>query len=122
MDVLIVDDSRSMRSIVQRTVRQAGYRSLVFGEACNGLEALEKVKADKPKLVISDWNMPEMTGIELLGSIQAQKLSVPFGFITSESSDEMRQLAFDSGAKFILAKPFTADDVQAALEPILGAL
>ena len=109
-----------MRSIVQRAIRQAGFRGLVFGEASNGLEAIEKLKTEKPRVVVSDWNMPEMTGIELLRTIQRERLTVPFGFITSESSDEMKQIAFDLGARFIIGKPFTPDDVQGALEPILG--
>ena len=121
MDILLVDDSKVMRSLVQRAIRQAGYRGLLFGEAENGVQALEKLKDNEPKLVLSDWNMPEMTGIELLQQVRANANKVPFGFVTSESSTQIRELAISSGASFVITKPFTSDDVQAALTPFLGA-
>jgi two-component system chemotaxis response regulator CheY len=120
MDILGVDDSKVMRSLVQRGIRQAGYRNLEIGEAENGVRALKQLSAGKPKLVLSDWNMPEMSGVELLTEIRATKNRVPFGFITSEGSTEIRDLARQSGADFLLTKPFTVDDVQAALSPVLG--
>lgn len=119
MDVLLVDDSKTMRMLVQRAIRQAGYRSLAIGEAENGVQALETVQKDKPRLVLSDWNMPEMSGIELLQSLRRDGNKTPFGFITSESSSEIKDLAMSSGASFLLTKPFNPDDVQAALDPFL---
>ncbi len=121
MDVLLVDDSQVMRSLVQRAIRQAGYRSLVVDQAENGLRALEKLSGATPRLILSDWNMPEMSGIELLNAIRGKANEVPFGFITSESSDEIRRLATESGADFLLAKPFTVEDVQEALASVLGS-
>jgi two-component system chemotaxis response regulator CheY len=120
MDILLVDDSKTMRSLVQRAIRQAGYRGLSFGEAENGVQALQKLSDEQPRLVLSDWNMPEMSGIEFLQQVRAQQNKVPFGFITSEASVEIRDLALNSGANFIITKPFTPDDVQDALSPILG--
>jgi two-component system chemotaxis response regulator CheY len=120
MDILLVDDSKIMRALVQRAIRQAGFRGLVIDEAENGAQAVEKLSAKQPRLVLSDWNMPEMSGIELLRAVRGKQNRVPFGFITSESSPEIKELAVSSGANFILAKPFTADDVYAALTPILG--
>ena len=70
MDILLVDDSKTMRMLVQRAIRQAGYRSLAIGEAENGVQALESMQKEKPKLVLSDWNMPEMSGIQLLQSLR----------------------------------------------------
>jgi two-component system chemotaxis response regulator CheY len=119
MDILLVDDSKTMRMLVQRAIRQAGYRSLSFGEAENGVQALESMQKEKPKLVLSDWNMPEMSGIELLKSMRSGGNKIPFGFITSESSVEIKDIAISSGASFLLTKPFNPDDVQAALEPFL---
>ena len=120
MDILLVDDSRTMRIILQRAIRQAGYRTLVVGEAENGLQALEKLQGTQPKVILSDWNMPEMNGIDFLRQLRAAQNSVPFGFVTSESSNEMKSLAMKTGANFMLTKPFTADDIQEALSPILG--
>lgn len=121
MDILLVDDSKVMRTLVQRAIRQAGYRGLEFGEAENGVQALVKLQENNPKLVLSDWNMPEMTGIELLQQVRANANKVPFGFVTSESSAQIRELAVTSGASFVITKPFTSDEVQAALTPFLGA-
>lgn len=120
MKILIVDDSRVMRSIVTRTLRQAGYDEHDVVQAGNGVEALEVMADEEPDLVLSDWNMPEMSGIELLRALRGQGDSTPFGFVTSEGSAEMRQRAQDAGALFLIAKPFTPEAFQEALEPVLG--
>jgi two-component system chemotaxis response regulator CheY len=120
MDILLVDDSRTMRMIVQRAIRQAGYRALTVGEAENGAQALEKLQGQKPMLILSDWNMPEMSGIDFLRQLRASENKVPFGFITSESSAGIKELAMNSGADFLISKPFTPEDVERALTPILG--
>jgi len=120
MDILLVDDSKTMRMIVQRAIRQAGFRGLAIGEASNGAQGLEKLSSEQPKLILSDWNMPEMSGIDFLTQIRSEQNMVPFGFITSETSTSMRELAMSSGATFLLAKPFSPEDVQNALAPILG--
>jgi two-component system chemotaxis response regulator CheY len=120
MDILLVDDSKTMRLIVQRAIRQAGFRGLAIGEAENGAQALEKLHAEPAKLVVSDWNMPEMSGIDFLRQVRAEQNPVPFGFITSEASAEIRELAMNSGAAFLITKPFSPEDVQEALSPFLG--
>ncbi len=117
--VLIADDSRVMRQIVIRTLRQAGYDWDVR-EASDGAEALEAVRADEPDVVLSDWNMPNMTGIDLLRALRAEGFSTPFGFVTSEGSQEMRDQAEAAGALFLIAKPFTADTFRDAIEPVLA--
>lgn len=117
--VLIADDSRVMRQIVIRTLRQAGYDWDVR-EAADGQEALEAVRADEPDVVLSDWNMPNLTGIDLLRRLRAEGFSTPFGFVTSEGSDEMRSTAEEAGALFLIAKPFTADTFRDAIEPVLA--
>jgi len=120
MDILLVDDSKTMRLIVQRAIRQAGYRALTVGEAENGAQALEKLRIEQPRLILSDWNMPEMSGIDFLENVRAERNNVPFGFITSETSAGIKKLAMQSGANFLITKPFTPEDVQEALYPILG--
>jgi len=120
MDILLVDDSRTMRMIVQRAIRQAGYRGLIIGEAENGAQALEKLRGVRPKVILSDWNMPEMSGIDFLLQLRAEQNLVPFGFITSEASIEIKKLAISSGAAFLISKPFSPEDVEKALSPILG--
>src|SRR5450756_833989 len=118
MDILLVDDSKTMRMIVQRAIRQAGFRGLAIAEAGNGAEGLEKLHTEKPKLVLSDWNMPEMTGIEFLRAVRAEKNNVPFGFITSEASAEIKEMAMSCGASFLITKPFSPEDVEEALSPV----
>jgi two-component system chemotaxis response regulator CheY len=120
MKILIVDDSRVMRSIVTRTLRQAGFDDHDVVQAGNGVEALEVMAEEGPDLVLSDWNMPEMTGIELLRALRGQGDATPFGFVTSEGSPEMRQRAEEAGALFLIAKPFTPETFSEALEPVLG--
>jgi two-component system chemotaxis response regulator CheY len=120
MDILLVDDSRTMRMIIQRAIRQAGYRSITVCEAENGAQALEKLKGEKPLLILSDWNMPEMSGIDFLKQVRAAQNDVPFGFITSETSPGIKEIAMNSGATFLISKPFSPEDVQEALTPILG--
>lgn len=120
MKILIVDDSRVMRSIVVRTLRQAGFDDHDVVQAGNGVEALDVISEEEPDLVLSDWNMPEMTGIELLRTLRGQGDAIPFGFVTSEGSPEMRQRAEDAGAMFLIAKPFTPEAFAEVLEPVLG--
>lgn len=121
MKILIVDDSKAMRMIVTRTLRQAGYGGGTLQEAATGVEALAAIRASPPDLVLSDWNMPEMTGIELLGAINAEGLKVKLGFVTSEGSAEMRARATEAGALFLIVKPFTTESFQEALRPVIGA-
>lgn len=116
MRIMIVDDSRAMRLIVRRTLRQAGYGDHDLVEAENGVAALELVKQENPDLILSDWNMPEMNGIDFLKALRADGIATPFGFVTTEGTDAMRELAREAGAAFLLAKPFTKDDMADALK------
>ncbi len=120
MKILVVDDSKTMRMIVRRTLRQAGYGSHAVEESANGKEALDSIKASHPDLVLCDWNMPEMNGLELLQALKAEEICVNFGFVTSEGTDEMRSTASENGALFLITKPFTADVFQEKLGPVLS--
>ncbi|UFN43034.1 response regulator [Nocardioides okcheonensis] len=120
MKILIADDSRVMRQIVIRTLRQAGYGGHDLIEAENGAVALELVHTQSPDLVLSDWNMPEMNGIDLLRALRASGQQVPFGFVTSEGTPEMVDRAMSSGALFLIAKPFTADSFRDQLDAVVA--
>lgn len=115
MDILIVDDSKAMRMIVARAVRQCGASVASLAECENGAEALAYLRANRPTVVLSDWNMPEMSGIELLRALRSEGNEVTFGFVTSESTDAMRATAQAEGADFLIAKPFTPDTFAAHL-------
>lgn len=119
MGILIVDDSKAMRMIVTRTIRQAGYDDRELHEADNGVSGLAAVIEHRPELVLSDWNMPEMGGLEFLQQLRDRGDDVPFGFVTSEGSAEMRGLAARHGAAFLIAKPFGPDDFRSVIAAAL---
>ncbi|MGY1601491.1 response regulator [Geodermatophilus sp. SYSU D00815] len=120
MKILVADDSRVMRQIVIRTLRQAGYDDHDIVEAEDGADALAKVGSEQPDLVLSDWNMPNMTGIECLQALRSSGSTVPFGFVTSEGSQEMRDRAADAGALFLIAKPFNEETFKDALDGVIA--
>jgi two-component system, chemotaxis family, chemotaxis protein CheY len=108
MNILLVDDSKAMRAMVRRALRETGMCDLRVEEVENGSDALARLAQGLPDLILSDWSMPEMTGIELLREIRARGCDVRFGFITcEEASAQMRETAFQAGAHFMLAKPFS---------------
>jgi two-component system chemotaxis response regulator CheY len=118
MKILVVDDSRAMRMIVSRTLRQAGFDATVV-EAENGQEALDKARAEKPDLILSDWNMPVMSGIEFLAALRDGGDQTCFGFVTSESTPAMRAQAAGTGAAFLISKPFNADTFKETLKGVV---
>ncbi len=121
MRILIVDDSKAMRMIVLRTLRQAGYGGHEMDQAANGVEALAAIEKCPFDLILCDWNMPEMSGLELLRELKARGSTASFGFVTSEGTGEMRHVAAEAGASFLIVKPFTDLAFQQALDPLLNA-
>jgi two-component system, chemotaxis family, chemotaxis protein CheY len=121
MKILVTDDSKAMRMIVVRTLRQAGYGGHDILEAEDGKKALELVRSHNPDLVLSDWNMPEMNGIDFLKALRGSGDTTPFCFVTSEGSDEMREQAAAAGALGLIAKPFTAETFTEVLTPVVPA-
>lgn len=121
MKILIADDSRAMRMIVTRTLRQAGFSGYQIVEAEDGQKALDLAAKSRFDLILSDWNMPEMTGIQFLRALRANGIGTPFCFVTSEGSDEMREQAKDAGAIDLIAKPFTAENFAETLSSVVNA-
>jgi two-component system, chemotaxis family, chemotaxis protein CheY len=115
MKILIVDDSRAMRMIVRRQLNAIGLGGADYLEAANGLEGIAAIKEHEPDLVLSDWNMPEMNGIEMLEALSAEGVDVKLGFVTSESQPTYKERAVEAGAMFFIAKPFNADTFKRAL-------
>ena len=103
MNILIVDDSRTMRMIVKRTLRQAGFDGpeIKVTEAENGAEGLKAVQGGKFDVILSDWNMPKMNGAEMLEQLNAIGEHPPLVFVTSEGSEDMRRRAAKLGAQWI---------------------
>ena len=120
MKVLIIDDSPVMRRIVRHTLHRAGLDGHDFDEADDGRRALELIEQRAYDLILSDWNMPHMTGIELLETLHANGKRIPFCFITSEVTPAMRRRASEAGVHAFVTKPFTEASLAAALRSMLG--
>ena len=124
MKILVADDSRVMRQIVIRTLRQAGYDDHDIVEAEDGADALAKVSSENPDLVLSDWNMPNMTGIDLLRAIRADAAlkHLPVLMITAEAKKENIVEAAQAGASGYVVKPFTAATLDEKLNKIFQTM
>jgi two-component system chemotaxis response regulator CheY len=120
MRILVVDDSRAMRMIVVRTLRQAGFGGHDVVQAEDGRQAFGLAGGGGFDLILADWNMPVMNGIELLGALRGAGSGTPFCFVTSEGSDAMRRQADAAGAIGLIAKPFTAEAFVDVLTPVLA--
>ncbi len=107
---LVVDDSRAIRMLLNRTLRQLGYE---VQEAANGREALEIMEAGDSgvKLVLADWNMPEVNGLELLKRLRQNPAlsSLAVVMVTTETEIEQIAEAMEAGANEYVMKPFTQD-------------
>ena len=119
MKILIVDDSKAMRLLVCRALKQLSIGDYETVEASDGVEGLEKIASEEPNLVLSDWNMPNMNGIEMLREVRQTNSDLKFGFITSDSSPATQQTASEAGANFVVTKPFTPESLQRCIEPCL---
>ncbi|MCA9420235.1 MAG: chemotaxis response regulator CheY [Nitrospira sp.] len=120
MKVLVVDDMSTMRRIVKNVLRQIGFTDIM--EAENGQDALSKLKAGGFGLVVSDWNMPVMQGIDLLRAIRADEdlKTLPFLMVTAEAQKDNLIVAVQAGVSNYVVKPFTAEVLQAKLEKIFA--
>ena len=118
MRVLIADDSSTMRKIILRSLQAAGIPSAV--EASDGEEAVTLFKPGTFDLVLTDWNMPGKTGLEVTQEIRAQDPNVPIIMITTEAEKTRVIEAIQAGVTDYLVKPFTPDTLQQKLEKHAG--
>jgi len=118
MRILIVDDDSTTRKILGMYVRQKGF-DVVTAE--NGLDALEKLATEKINLIMTDLNMPNMDGIELIKNLKASPdyADIPVMMISTEADDEEKKMAQDAGATAYLVKPVTGDVVTDNVKDIL---
>ncbi|MGZ3693035.1 MAG: response regulator [Bdellovibrionota bacterium] len=121
MNILVVDDSATMRMIVIKSLRQAGFESATVIEASGAKEALQKLAAGGIDLVLSDVNMPEITGIEMVKVVKAKMPKLPIVMVTTESSPELKQQMLAAGANGIITKPFPPEELKKVLTPLLKA-
>ena len=120
MKVLVVDDFATMRRIVKNILKQIGFTNIL--EAEDGKSALKMLQNDKFDLIMCDWNMPEMPGIELLGKVRAdeQLKGIPFVMVTAEAQKENIIEAVKAGVNSYIVKPFTAEIVEQKLKKLFG--
>ena len=120
MHVLIVDDYKTMLRIIRNLLKQIDFNNVE--EAADGSEALSKLRAGSFGLVISDWNMAPMTGLQLLQEVRADNRlkSTPFIMITAESKTENVVAAKQAGVSNYIVKPFNAETLRDKIEKVLG--
>ena len=118
MRVLIVDDFSTMRRIVRNILRQIGLNNVV--EADDGTTAWDVLNREKIDFIVSDWNMPKMTGIELLRKVRSseQFADIPFLMVTAEAQQENIIEAVQAKVSNYIVKPFTADTMKQKIDKI----
>ena len=120
MNVLIVDDYKTMLRIIRNLLKQIDFNNV--DEATDGAEALTKLRASQYGLVISDWNMQPMTGLQLLQEVRSDTRlkTTPFIMITAESKMENVVAAKQAGVSNYIVKPFNAETLREKIEKVLG--
>jgi two-component system chemotaxis response regulator CheY len=118
MKILVVDDFPTMRRIVRGALKQLGYANIT--EAVDGADALEKLKAGDFEFVVTDWNMPNMNGLELLKKIRAHETlqGLPVLLVTAEADRQNVIEAAQAGVNNYIVKPFTVEILQQKIEAI----
>ncbi len=115
MKILLVDDSELMRTVMKKNLRTDAFTPIIV-EATDGQDALRKVSTEKPDFILSDSNMPHMSGLELLRNLRRIQNNTPFGFFTSQASAQFVQEANRLGAAFVHPKPYSPAQLIADIE------
>lgn len=118
MRILVVDDFSTMRRIIKNILRQLGFTNMV--EADDGTTAWEVLNKDKIDFIVSDWNMPKMSGIELLRKVRSSEefADLPFLMVTAEAQQENIIEAVQAKVSNYIVKPFTADTLGQKIDKI----
>lgn len=119
MNVLAVDDSRTMRDMIRVTLDQAGIATHLAEDGVHGLEVLETIE---PDAIITDLNMPRLDGFGFIEAVRAQAthLTVPILVLTTESAADLKSRARDAGATGWIVKPFDPEKLVRALRTVAG--
>ncbi len=120
--ILVVDDMATMRRIIKGLLNQLGYKNIE--EAEDGKVALQKLKNEKFDFVVTDWNMPNMTGLELVQEIRKdpELKHLPVLMVTAEAKKENVLMAIKAGVNNYIVKPFTAEVLKEKMEKIFSAM
>ncbi|MBW1929100.1 MAG: response regulator [Deltaproteobacteria bacterium] len=121
-NVLIVDDSLAMRSVLKKTIQMCGFKTGQILEAANGVEALKSLKENWVDLVLADYNMPQMDGLQLIEEMKKDELlsKIPVVMVTTEGSEKQVRAFLEKGAADYLQKPFTPEQIKTKLNRIMG--
>lgn len=120
--ILVVDDFATMRKVVRNLLKQVGYDDIV--EAEDGVMALKALKSQKIDVVVSDWNMPNMSGLELLKAVRADAdlAKTPFLMVTAEALQDNVVAAVKAGVSNYIVKPFTAEVLNEKIKKIMESI
>ena len=120
MKILVVDDFAAMRRILKNVFTQIGFTNII--EADDGTTALDVLKDNKVGLIVSDWNMPKMSGLDLLKTVRSNESTkdTPFLMVTASSQKDDVLEAVQAGVSNFIVKPFTADTVKEKLAKIFS--
>lgn len=110
MKILLIDDSRTMRNIQKNALAELGHTDVT--EACDGQDALSKVKALSPDLILLDWNMPVMDGMTFLKAFRTDNKATPVIMVTTEAEKTRVVEAIKAGVNNYVVKPFTTDQLK----------
>lgn len=113
MKILLVDDSRTIRTIQRNVLKQLGHEDVI--EANDGLEALTAISAGRPDLMIVDWNMPKMDGITLVRKVREKDKALPIIMCTTEAEQSRVIEAVKAGINDYVVKPFTVETLSAKI-------
>lgn len=121
-NVLVVDDSLPMRAVIKKTVKASGFKVGEIFDAANGKEALEVLKEEWLDLVLTDYNMPDMNGLELVEAMKNDDIfkAIPVVMVTTEGSKQRVEEFLEKGAAGYIKKPFTPEKVKQTLNEIMG--
>lgn len=122
VNILIVDDSSSMRSVIKKTLEVSGFEVGQFFEAGNGREALAVLEKEWVDIILTDVHMPEMDGVEFLRTLQKQttEATAPVVVVTTEGREERIEEVLGLGAKVWIKKPFKPEEIRKTLMDVLG--
>jgi two-component system chemotaxis response regulator CheY len=122
LKILIVDDFATMRKVIRNLLKQGGFENVV--EAEDGAAALKMLKSQQVDFIISDWNMPNMSGLELLKAVRGddELKALPFLMVTAEALKDNVVAAVKAGVSNYIVKPFTAEVLNEKIEKIVKSL
>jgi two-component system, chemotaxis family, chemotaxis protein CheY len=121
MKILVVDDSAAMRKIIGAALAKTSYSKERIVEASNGKEAFDKFVDDQFGLILSDWNMPEMDGLEFVSRVRQVDKRVKIVMITTEGTFGKMEEALDAGLDGYVVKPFTPEALERKINSVLKA-